>query len=120
LSTIDIFKHFDSKLEFKAGQTIVEAGSTGHDMYVVGEGEAQIIVGGHAVETVGPGKFFGEMALIDDSPRSADVVAKTDVTLVPIPRERFMFLVQNTPFFAIEVMHSLVARLRHMDTLLTN
>jgi CRP-like cAMP-binding protein len=60
------------------------------------------------------------MALIDDSPRSATVIAKTDVKLVPISRERFMFLVQNTPFFAIEVMQTLVGRLRHMDTLLTN
>jgi CRP/FNR family cyclic AMP-dependent transcriptional regulator len=60
------------------------------------------------------------MALIDDSPRSATVVAKSDVQLVPISRERFMFLVQNTPFFAIEVMQALVGRLRHMDTLLTS
>ncbi|HXF34989.1 MAG TPA: cyclic nucleotide-binding domain-containing protein [Candidatus Acidoferrales bacterium] len=120
MSTIDIFRHFDNKLEFKAGQVIVDAGSTGHDMYVVGEGEAEIHVGGRVVETVGPGKFFGEMALIDDSPRSATVVAKTDVKLVPVSRERFMFLVQNTPYFAIEVMQSLVSRLRHMDTLLAN
>jgi CRP-like cAMP-binding protein len=120
MSTIDIFRHFDNKLEYKAGAVIVDIGSTGHDMYVVGDGEAEIVVGGKVVEVVGPGKFFGEMALIDDSPRSATVVAKTDCTLVPISRERFMFLVQNTPFFAIEVMQALVARLRHMDTLLAS
>ena len=120
MSTIDIFRHFDNKVEYKAGQVIVDMGSTGHDMYVVGEGEAEIQVGGRVVEIVGPGKFFGEMALIDDSPRSATVVAKTDVKLVPVSRERFMFLVQNTPYFAIEVMQSLVARLRHMDTLLAS
>jgi CRP/FNR family cyclic AMP-dependent transcriptional regulator len=120
LSSIDIFRHFDNKLEFAAGQVIVAEGSTGHDMYVLGEGEAVIVVGGRVVETLGAGKFFGEMALIDDSPRSATVIAKTDVKLVPISRERFMFLVQNTPFFAIEVMQTLVGRLRHMDTLLTN
>lgn len=120
MSTIDIFRHFDNKVEYKAGSVIVEAGTTGHDMYVVGQGEAEIRVGNRVVETIGPGKFFGEMALIDDSPRSATVVAKSDVQLVPVSRERFMFLVQNTPFFAIEVMQALVARLRHMDTLLTS
>ncbi len=120
MATIDIFRHFDNKVDHKAGHTIVESGAGGRDMYVVVEGEAEIRIGDQVVETVGPGKFFGEMALIDDSPRSATVVAKTDVLIVPISRERFMFLVQNTPFFALEVMQALVARLRHMDTLITN
>lgn len=119
MSSIEIFRHFDNKLEYSEGQVIVAVGSMGHDMYVVGEGEVEVRVGDRVVETVGPGRFFGEMALIDDSPRSATVVAKTHVKLVPISRERFMFLVQNTPFFALEVMQVLVGRLRNMDKMLT-
>lgn len=118
MSSIEIFKHFDNPLAYKAGDIIMAEGSRGREMYVVGEGEVDIRVGTRVVETVGPGRFFGEMALIDESPRSATAIAKTDVKLIPISRERFMFLVQNTPFFAIEVMQVLVSRLRHMDQLI--
>jgi CRP-like cAMP-binding protein len=118
MSSIEIFKHFDNPLTYKAGDIIMAEGSRGREMYVVGEGEVDIRVGSRTVETVGSGRFFGEMALIDDSPRSATAIAKTEVKLIPISRERFMFLVQNTPFFAIEVMQVLVSRLRHMDELI--
>jgi CRP-like cAMP-binding protein len=56
--------------------------------------------------------IFGEMALIDDAPRSATAVAKTDVELVPISEKQFLFLVSQTPFFALKVMRVLARRLR--------
>ena len=58
------------------------------------------------------------MALIDDSPRSATAVALTDVTLAPIKENQFLFLVQNTPFFALSVMRVLARRLRRQNKLL--
>ena len=61
--------------------------------------------------------IFGEMALIDDSPRSATAVALTDVTLAPIKENQFLFLVQNTPFFALSVMRVLARRLRRQNKL---
>jgi CRP-like cAMP-binding protein len=57
-------------------------------------------------------EIFGEMALIDDAPRSATAVAKTDVELVPISEKQFLFLVSQTPFFALKVMRVLARRLR--------
>ena len=56
--------------------------------------------------------IFGEMALIDDAPRSATAVAVTDVELVPVSEKQFLFLVSQTPFFAIKVMRVLARRLR--------
>jgi CRP/FNR family cyclic AMP-dependent transcriptional regulator len=56
--------------------------------------------------------MFGEMALVDSAPRSADAVAVTDVTLVPISEKQFLFLVSQTPFFALKVMRVLARRLR--------
>jgi CRP/FNR family cyclic AMP-dependent transcriptional regulator len=84
-------------------------------MYVVVEGEADISIGSHVVETVGPTGFFGEMGLIGHTPRSATVTAKTDVALEPIDEKRFEYLVSNMPFFAIEVMRTMAARLRRMN-----
>jgi CRP/FNR family cyclic AMP-dependent transcriptional regulator len=84
-------------------------------MYVVREGEVEIVIGDQVFETVGPGSLFGEMALIDAQPRSATARAKTDCTVVPIDEQRFIFLVQQTPYFSLQLMGVLVARLRRMN-----
>ena len=62
---------------------------------------------------LGPEDVFGEMALIDNSPRSLTAVAITDTTLATIDRHRFLFLVQETPTFAIDVMTVMAERLRN-------
>jgi len=56
--------------------------------------------------------IFGEMALVDHSPRSATVVAATDTTIVPVGEKQFLFLVSRTPHFALNVMRVLAQRLR--------
>ena len=97
------------------GRVIVQQGAPGDRMYVVREGEAEIRVGDRVVERVGPGGFFGEMSLVDHGPRSASVVALTDVTVVPIDERRFQRMVQQTPGFAVHVFRELVRRLREAD-----
>lgn len=99
----------------RAGEIIFADGQAGQVMYGVKEGTVDVVVHGKIIETVGPGGFVGEMALIDQHPRSATVVAKTDCVLVPIDEHRFMYLVQQTPFFALDLMRILVRRLRTMD-----
>jgi len=84
-------------------------------MCVVGRGEVDIVDGDEGVEPVGTGGIFGEMPLIEQDRRSASAVAQTDCELVPINENRFKFLVQQTPFFAIEVMRIMAHRLRQMD-----
>ena len=111
-ATVEIFK-FEKNVEtFDAGQTVFGAGDEGHCMYVVQAGEVDVFVNGQLVETIGPGGIFGEMALIDKSPRSATLVARTDCRLVPIDEARFMQHVHRTPFFALQVMRIMTARLR--------
>jgi signal-transduction protein with cAMP-binding, CBS, and nucleotidyltransferase domain len=66
-------------------------------------------------DAVGVDGFFGEMALIDGGTRSATAIAKTDCKLVPITEKQFLFMVQETPFFALRVMRTLTARLRQVD-----
>jgi len=84
-------------------------------MYVIRSGEVAIERGGHVMETLGPGSIFGEMALIDGSPRSVTVRAKTDCVVAPMNEKSFLFLVDETPFFAVAVMRTLADRLRRMD-----
>ena len=101
---------------FAAGDVIFAEGDKGDAMYVVRSGEVAIEHHGHTMETLGGGDIFGEMALIDGSPRSATVRAKTDCEVVPIREKTFLFLVHETPYFAIAVMRTLAGRLRHMNS----
>jgi len=100
---------------FAAGDVIFSEGEKGDVMYVVRSGEVAIEHQGHVMETLGGGGIFGEMALIDGSPRSATVRAKTDCEVVSITEKTFLFLVHETPYFAIAVMRALAGRLRHMN-----
>lgn len=115
MATIDVLRHAGEPVRFPAGSTVLEAGGTGRIMYVVQEGTLDVHVGGHRVATAGPGEIVGELALIDDGPRSAAVVARTDCALVPVDEKRFLFLVQQTPYFALQVMRVLADRLRRMN-----
>lgn len=97
---------------FNAGDVIFAAGDKGDKMYVVRIGEVEIERDGKLVETLSAGGIFGEMALIDGSPRAATARAKTACEVAPITEKTFLFLVHETPYFAIAVMRTLADRLR--------
>lgn len=115
MPNLDLFKNFDNAIAFKKGDTLLLEGSSGQEMYVLREGTVEIRVGAVPIAVLKPGEFFGEMALIDEQARSATVVALSDGATIPISKQRFTFLVQNHPFFALEVMRVLVDRLRAMN-----
>lgn len=100
----------------EAGETIFRQYDMGAEMYVVLEGEVDLAIGPAAVETLGPGEPFGEMALIDQSPRAATAVAKTACKLAVVPEKRFLFMVAQTPHFALQIMKVMADRLRKMNT----
>ena len=103
-------------LRFMSGKPIMTAGETGHYMYVVLEGRVVVSVEGKIVEKVGPGGVFGEMALIDQSPRAASAVAETSCTLLPISRGDFLALIKNKPSFGVALLKTLADRLRFMTS----
>jgi len=103
---------------FGAGAVIFETGDKGDAMYLVRTGEVEIERNGKVVEKLGPGGIFGEMALIDGSPRSATARAKTDCVVAPLNEKTFLFLVHETPYFAIAVMRTLADRVRHMNEMI--
>ena len=102
-------------MRFQPGDAIFEEGSKGDTMFVIRSGEVIIERAGKVMETVPPGGIFGEMALIDGSPRSATARAKTECEVAPITEKSFLFLVHETPFFAIAVMRTLADRLRRLN-----
>jgi len=96
----------------KAGEVIFKEGDEADQLFAIKSGEIAIQLGNRTLAELSANSIFGEMALIDDAPRSATAVAKTDVELVPISEKQFLFLVSQTPFFALKVMRVLARRLR--------
>ncbi|HEY5992547.1 MAG TPA: cyclic nucleotide-binding domain-containing protein [Candidatus Udaeobacter sp.] len=115
MNAAELFRQETGALQLAPGDSLFREGEKGEKMYVLLEGEMDILLGDFVLETVGQGALIGEMALIDDSPRTASVVAKTSCRLAEIDRRRFHFLVQQTPHFATHVMKTLADRLRHMN-----
>jgi CRP-like cAMP-binding protein len=98
--------------DVKAGESIFHQGEAATELFVIQSGEVEIRLGNRVLDTLSSHNIFGEMALIDDAPRSASAVAVTDVKLVPIGEKQFLFLVSRTPHFALNVMRVLARRLR--------
>ena len=115
MNPADLFRKDSDALELPAGEFLFKEGDKRDVMYVLLEGEMDIRLGEYVVETAKAGALIGEMALIDDSPRAANAVAKTPCRLATIDKRRFHFLVQQHPQFATHVMKELANRLRHMN-----
>ena len=115
MNPAELFRQETGALQLAPADFLFREGDSGDKMYVLLEGEMEILLGDFVLETVGPGALVGEMALIDDSPRTASLVAKTSCRLAEIDRRRFHFLVQQTPHFATHVMKTLANRLRRMN-----
>jgi CRP-like cAMP-binding protein len=96
----------------KAGSVIFREGDEAHELFVIKSGQVRIQIGNRTITELSVDSVFGEMALIDDEPRSATAVAITDVELVAVSEKQFLFLVSQTPYFALKVMRVLAQRLR--------
>jgi CRP/FNR family cyclic AMP-dependent transcriptional regulator len=113
---LNLFSVEDNPRICEAGETIFREYDMGSEMYVVLEGEVDLTIGTTVVETLTAGEPFGEMALIDQAPRVATATAKTACKLAVIPEKRFLFMVQTTPQFALQIMKVMADRLRKMNT----
>ena len=103
---------------FASGSVMARTGDPGRSFYVLLEGSAKVNRTGRRSLRLGAGAFFGEMALIDDSPRSADVVAEGDVLALTIDRAGFAKLLRAEPALAQALLRTLAARLRAVEAAL--
>ena len=97
-------------------KVIMKEGEGGVFMYVVLEGRVAVSIKGKVVDVIGPGGVFGEMALVDQSPRAASATAQSDCDLLSINRNDFLNLVKSNPVFAVSLLVALADRLRYMTS----
>lgn len=112
---LELFRNSPEAETYPAGRVIFTAGDPGDRAFVVVEGEIELTLDDNLLGTIGPGGLIGEMSLIEQTHRSATATAKTEVKVVPLNQKRFMFMVQETPYFAITVMKIMAERLRTMN-----
>jgi CRP/FNR family transcriptional regulator, cyclic AMP receptor protein len=101
--------------DFKAGDTIASEGAGGAGFFVIGEGTAKVAVHGEDRATLGPGDYFGEIALIDEGARTATVTAETDMTTYAMTFWEFRPIVETDSRIAWKLVQALARRLREAD-----
>jgi CRP-like cAMP-binding protein len=118
IETIKIYQTPPSPQTFSPGEVIFTEGEKGNAMYGVVSGEVEMYVDGKLVETIKEGDLFGEGALIhDDHKRASTAIAKTETVLAFLTKDLFLFAIQETPMFAIQVMRSYSNRFRRLKDL---
>ena len=104
----------DVKVE--AGKQLVTEGDTGTEFFVIIDGNATVARHGQKVAELGPGQFFGDLALLDRAPRNATITADTPMELVVLGQREFAGLIDDVPEFAHKLLAGLARRLRQADS----
>jgi CRP/FNR family transcriptional regulator, cyclic AMP receptor protein len=107
-----------SVARFDANESIVSAGDPGDAFYVILDGRAKVRRGrgrGRATADLGPGAYFGEMALVDGAPRSATIVADAKTACLMLTRKRFAKILRDEPALALALLRTLAARVRELE-----
>lgn len=121
LQPIETVKLFESQPEqtFCAGEVIFKNGEQGNVMYGIIEGEVEMYIHGKVIEVIKKGDVFGQGALVhEDYLRASTAIAKTKCKLGILDREHFLFAVQQTPMFALEVLRSYSDRHRRLKSVM--
>jgi CRP-like cAMP-binding protein len=105
-----------TELDVPAGKVLMTEGQPGHEFVIVMAGTAIATVNGSQVAAFVPGDFFGEMALLDNGPRSATVTAATDLHIAVVSAAEFDALLERVPHLARQVLAGLAARIRELDS----
>jgi CRP/FNR family cyclic AMP-dependent transcriptional regulator len=106
---------------YKKGKVIFKQNSSGNEMYIVSSGKVKLYADAESgqrtvLATLKPGDHFGEMSLVDSSPRSATAIAEEDNTrLVVLDKAKFMYLISQQPEFAFAIMETLCQRIRNAN-----
>jgi CRP-like cAMP-binding protein len=101
-----------------AGKAVASQGALGQEFFVIVEGTVTVAINDRTVARLGPGDFFGEIALLDGRPRTATVTAETDLEIEVVGHRDFVTLVQTVPSITENILKGVAARLRDADTVL--
>lgn len=100
----------------KPGAELVTEGTIGHEFFLILSGEAAVRRGGRKVVSLGPGDYFGELALLDRGPRSATIVAETELEVAVLGQREFMAVLDQVPAVSHKMLVTMAHRLREADT----
>lgn len=103
-----------------AGRVLCEEGTIGREFFFIVEGTASVRRGGRKIATLGPGKYFGELSLLDRKPRSATVVSDTPMTLLVLDQRRFNGLLDEMPALSHKLLVAMSQRIRDADSKAVN
>lgn len=103
------------EVDLPAGRVLTLEGRIGDEFFVIVDGSVRIERGGRRIDTLGPGDFLGEIALVDHRPRTATATCETDCRVLVLAHREFHTLMEETPAIASAVMRSLAERLRRLD-----
>jgi CRP-like cAMP-binding protein len=116
--TDDELRHIDQmadEVHVPAGRHLIRQGELGREFVVIEEGTAKVERNDVEIATLGPGQWFGELALLDDHIRNATVTAVTDVVVQVIDRRAFQTLLEDTPGLALSLLRGTARRLSELD-----
>ena len=102
-------------LDVEAGKTLIRQGAVHHEAFVIENGEADVTIDGEHVATIPPGEMIGEIGMLTRLPASATVTAKTDMTVLMIPHQRFDSVADDTPGLGLAIAKELAQRLHDTD-----
>jgi CRP/FNR family transcriptional regulator, cyclic AMP receptor protein len=108
------------EVDFPAGAFICKEGSTGIGMHIVVEGDIKVQIGGRTRRRLGAGAFFGEIALLDGGPRTASVIADSNVKTLSVPQWEFKSMLKEHPNLTLKMLEETCRRLRVNDASMTN
>lgn len=104
-------------VDIEAGRELIRQGESGQELFIVVDGEADVVRDGLVLATRGPGAFLGEISLLLDRPRTASVVARSDMTLEVLNRREFKRLLELQPAFYEPLLEAVAQRLAEQDDL---
>ena len=112
---LQMVKDLSKPFRFPAGATVVTAGEQASRFFLVTAGEAHVVIGGRNRRPLGPGDYFGELALIDEGPRTATVVADTDLETLGIAGFNFRPLLKNEAPITFKILVEVARWLRESE-----
>jgi CRP/FNR family transcriptional regulator, cyclic AMP receptor protein len=126
LTTVPIFSALSKKdlqkiarasdeVVIEEGRAVVQEGTSGHEAFVILEGKASVERKGLKVADLGPGDYFGELALLDGGPRTATVIATTPLTVLVLGQREFSGVLDSVPGLAHKLLATLATRIRVLD-----
>jgi CRP-like cAMP-binding protein len=112
---LQVIGRASDEVDVPAGKVLTEEGRQGHEFYLILDGQAAVRRNGKKVATLGAGQYFGELSLLDKGPRSATVVADTDMRLLVLGQREFNGTLDEVPGLAHKLLRTMASRLRESD-----